>query len=332
MCRREFLQSLGVVAASSFFSPGIFAATPFEHALQELDRPTSLEFVDTPLKDVVEYLSGKHRVPIRILRDTYAYGNILPDQPITKYLHSLSLRSTLNLLADDLLLDYRVTERGEVFLFTAEKNAAAQRPVSAVQMKANERNRVLLEKTKVSLEFVDTPFKDVIGFAAEQADVTMVLDRHALDAVNLDADKSVSANIRDVPLHRALTALLFPFDLGVAVRDEVMVITARDPHGPRRPVPEFLRRAALAPVHVELLDPPLHEALAQCAEQADVYIHFDHRRMERAGISIEAKVTGPLPKLPLRDALHQLLKPLGLRARVYDEVLFITPVPEKLPK
>ena len=332
MSRREFLQSLGVIASSCLLPRVAFAASPLEHALQQLDQPTRMEFVDTPLKDVVAYVSAQHRMPIRILKDSYAYGNVIPDQPITKNLRDLSLRSALNLLLDDLLLDYRVTDRGEILIFTAEKNAIAQRPVSAVQTKANERNQAVLEKTIVSLEFIDTPFKDVIAFIADQVDVTIVLDREALEAVKVDPDTPISTNLQKMPLHRALTAFLYPYDLAVALRNEVFVITARDPKAPCRPIPEYLRRAAETPVHVELLDPPLSDALAECSVQAKVTICFDHRRLDRAGIAFAAKVTGPLPRLPLRDALHKMLEPLGLQAMVHDEVLFITPVADKLRK
>jgi hypothetical protein len=54
-----------------------------------------------------------------------------------------------------------------------------------------------------------------------------------------------------------------------------------------------------------------------------VTIVIDHR-IERAGIKPDTKVIGPLAKMPLRDALQKILEPIGLQAKVIDEVLFIT--------
>lgn len=297
------------------------AETPHERALHALDQTAKVEFTDTPFKDVFAELSRLHSVPILILREAYDAGHVQPDHPVTRYFKDVSLRSALNLLLGPFKLDYRVTERGEILIFTAQKNAREQRPISKVQAAAAERHRQLLEKKVVNLEFVDTPFKDVIGWLADEVGVSFVLDEEALDAAKIQPDQPVTRNLKDMPLHRALTGFLFEYDLDVELRSEVFLVTKRDPRKPRRPIPEYLKRAAATPVEIELLNPELKDAISECANQANVTIVID-RRVER----IDTKVIGPLPKMPLRDALQKMLEPIGLQAKVIDEVLFIVPV------
>lgn len=319
-----------LIAVALTFAPSLaHAETPHERALRALDQPTKVEFVDTPFKDVFAELWRQHNVPIIVTRGVYDAGYVQPDQPLTRTFKDISLRSALNLLLDPFQLDYRVTERGEILIFPGEKNAREQRPISKVQTAVAERNRQLMEKKLVTLEFVDTPFKDVIAFLADQIEVPMVLDMEAFDALKIQPDQPVTINLKDMPLHRALTAFLYEYDLDVELRDEVFIVTKRDPRKQRRPILEDLKRAAATPVEIELLNPELRDALGACANQANVTIVV-HPSVERLGIKADTKVTGPIPKMPLRDALQKILEPVGLQAKVIDEVLFV--VPAKLPK
>jgi hypothetical protein len=331
MAGKISFQALAAAALLAVIPAHLIAETPLERAQRALDQPAKMEFVDTPFKDVLAAMAEHHRVPIKVLRETYEAGYVLRDQPVTVFHRDISLRSALNLTLDRLDLDYLVTERGELLVFAAEPQARAKRPVSRVQLAAAEKNRLLLEKKIVTVQFVDTPLKDVIAFISDEVGVEFVLDREAIEGVGLQPDSPITTNLQEMPLHRAMTALLYPYDLGIELRDEVFYVTLRDERQPRRPIPDEFRRAALAPVRVELLSPPLHEAIWKCADQADVTIIFDHQRMERAGIAYDTRVVGPLPKLPLRDALQKMLEPIGLRAMVYEEVLFITPVASVKP-
>jgi hypothetical protein len=321
---RVFLSAL-FAAALSFAPLLLHAETPHECALRALDQPAKVDFVDTPLKEVLAELSRQHNVPILVTRGVYDAGYVQPTQPFTKRFKDISLRSVLNLLLDPLKLDYRVTERGEILIFPAEKNAREQRPISKVQAAAAERNRQLMEKQIVSIEFVDTPFKDVTAFLADEVGVPFVLDVEAFDAAGIQPDEPVTRNLQKMPLHRALTAWLYSLNLDVVLRDEVFIVTKRDPRKPRRPIPEYLKRAAQVPVEIELLDPELKDAISECADQANVHIVI-HLSEEQALNLLDTKVIGPLPKMPLRDALQKILEPIGLQAKVIDEVLFIVPI------
>lgn len=325
-CRLSYTALL--VTAFLFVVPAQgYSQGPLERTHQALDQPVKVQFVDTPFKDVIAALADQTGVPIAVLRETYEAGYVLRDQPLTVELRDISLRSALNLILDRLSLGYLTTDRGEILIVSATSSPNRVRTLSKVQEHAAQRNREILERKEVTLQCVDTPFKDVVAYVADDVGATMVVDRDAIEAVGLSGDSPVTIDIGKMPAYRALTAFLYPYDLDFQFRDEVIFVTLRDDRQPRRPISAELRRAAQSAVKVELLDPPLYETVAELAEQANVIIRMDHRRMERARIAYDKRVVGPLPKMPLKDALQRTLEPIGLNAMVYNDVVFITPLP-----
>ena len=75
---------------------------------EALKNPTQLEFVETPLENVVDYLRDHHDIEIRI--DSGALGDIGlgTDAPVTKNLKGISLRAALRLMLNELDLTYIV--------------------------------------------------------------------------------------------------------------------------------------------------------------------------------------------------------------------------------
>ena len=87
-----------------------------------LGMPTQLEFIKTPLQDVIDYLKDYHRIEIQI--DEKAFEDAGLDEsktPITKNHKRISLRSALNLTLGDLELTYLIQD--EVLLITSEEEA-----------------------------------------------------------------------------------------------------------------------------------------------------------------------------------------------------------------
>lgn len=90
-----------------------------------LDSKTKLEFIETPLIDIVEFLEELHGIQIEIdsrVIDSVGIGN---DTPITRNLSGISFRSALRILLSDLELAYIVED--DVLLITtrqeSEKNS-----------------------------------------------------------------------------------------------------------------------------------------------------------------------------------------------------------------
>lgn len=88
---------------------------------QALVSPTTLEFVDTPLSDVVDYLRDFHHIEIQLDKKALDNVGIASDTPITKSLRDVSLRSALRLVLKQLGLTYII--QGGMLLITTPEEA-----------------------------------------------------------------------------------------------------------------------------------------------------------------------------------------------------------------
>ena len=79
------------------------------------------EFVDTPLKDVTDYLKNRHGIEIQLDNKALGEASIAADTPMTKSLKGISLRSALKLLLAEKGLTYVIDH--EVLLITTEEVA-----------------------------------------------------------------------------------------------------------------------------------------------------------------------------------------------------------------
>lgn len=91
--------------------------------LNALDSPAQMEFIDTPLSDVIEYLKDMHAIEIQLDQRTLDDVGIGTDTPITRSIAGVKLRSALRLLLADLDMTYIV--RDEVLLITTRESARA---------------------------------------------------------------------------------------------------------------------------------------------------------------------------------------------------------------
>jgi len=89
--------------------------------LSELKKPTELDFVDTPLSEVVNYLKDRHQIEIELDQRALQDVGVDTNTPITKSLRGISLRSALRLLLRELDLTYVIKD--EVLLITTPEQA-----------------------------------------------------------------------------------------------------------------------------------------------------------------------------------------------------------------
>ncbi len=73
-----------------------------------------MEFIETPLQDVIDFLKDFHQIEIQIDQKSLDDVGIGTDTPITRNLKGITLRSALRLLLRDLDLTYLI--RDEVLL------------------------------------------------------------------------------------------------------------------------------------------------------------------------------------------------------------------------
>jgi hypothetical protein len=110
-----------------------------------LKSPTQVDFIETPLQDVIDFLKDYHGIEIQI--DTKALNDvgIDPTTPITKNLKGISLRSALKLMLRELELTYVVQD--EVLLITTPEEAETRLstkvyPVADLVVSANDLSRM----------------------------------------------------------------------------------------------------------------------------------------------------------------------------------------------
>lgn len=86
-----------------------------------LRSPTDLEFIETPLKDAIDFLAEKHEIPIVLNAKKLEEAGVNVDTPITKRLKGITLRSALRLMLGELELTYMVKD--EVMQITTPEDA-----------------------------------------------------------------------------------------------------------------------------------------------------------------------------------------------------------------
>jgi hypothetical protein len=85
---------------------------------EQLHAPTTLEFIDTPLSEVVAYLKDLHGIEIQLDKKALEELGVAADTPVTKDLKGISLRSALRLMLGELDLTYLIVD--EVLLITSK--------------------------------------------------------------------------------------------------------------------------------------------------------------------------------------------------------------------
>ena len=83
-----------------------------------------MEFIETPLSDVIDNLKNRHHIEIQL--DNKALGDvgIASDTPVTKNIKGITLRSALRLLLHELNLTYVIMD--EVLLITTPEQAESR--------------------------------------------------------------------------------------------------------------------------------------------------------------------------------------------------------------
>src|SRR4029079_4123995 len=100
------------------------AEQKIDKALRSPLHTNGLDFVETPLKDVVEQMATDYGIPIQLDKTALDEVGVNEDQPVNVNLHNVSLRSALRLMLKNLQLTYIIQD--EVLMITtpdaAQKN------------------------------------------------------------------------------------------------------------------------------------------------------------------------------------------------------------------
>ena len=77
-------------------------APTIRDALVDPERPTKMEFTETPLQDAIDYLRDLHGIEIQLDTKALEDAGIGSETPVTRNLHGVSLKSGLRLLLRDM--------------------------------------------------------------------------------------------------------------------------------------------------------------------------------------------------------------------------------------
>ena len=100
---------------------------PVEAIKRCVDAPTQVEFVETPLKDVVDYLKDLHHIEIQLDSEALKEAGVDENTPITKNLKGILLRSRLESTLEQMPAGLTYVIRDEVLLITSKAKAENMR-------------------------------------------------------------------------------------------------------------------------------------------------------------------------------------------------------------
>ena len=124
-----------------------------------LKSPTAIEFVNTPLKDVVEYLKNTHKIEIHLDSAALKEAGVDANSPVTKNIKGVSLRSALRLMLDELQLKYVI--HNEVLLITSPAKAESDEYM-ATRLYPVKDLVLLVRNVNDEIEIDFRPLKDLI--------------------------------------------------------------------------------------------------------------------------------------------------------------------------
>lgn len=170
-----------------------------------------------------------------------------------------------------------------------------------------------------------------VKFLSRMAGVPIRIDDGALKAAGLDAEANVPLTVSaSLTLRSWLELLLDPVGMEATLDDEGITIGAAKKTGFHEPS-EAQRRAATRleqvldqKVSYEPKGSALTKLIAFCEEKTAETFLLDPAGRLSGAIDPDAKVEGKVTDVPMRQALEQLLKPLGLTAVVKDEAVVVT--------
>lgn len=283
--------------------------------LDALDKPTQLEFIETPLQDVIDSLKDYHGIEIQIDQKCLDDVGIGTDTLITRALKGISLRSALRLLLDDLDLTYTVQDG--VLLITTPEEAETQWSTqlysladllpAADRPDAAQRREALLRAVSLG-----APLESWREAGGEGAMAVVPLRGGEVLAVR-----------QTWPAHETILGVLQQLRRVAQAKgpergNAYNVVLARS--RPEHKVIDALGQ----PTSIEFIQTPLQDVVDFLKEFHAIEIQCDLKGLDDVGLGIDAPITQNLKDMSLSTALQRMLDGLKLTHIVRDEVLLIT--------
>lgn len=304
------------------------AAEPENRAVQlteqSLDSRASLEYVDTPLSQVLKDQAEIFGVKIELAAARPGEKAIDPKTPVNCNLKAISLRSALRILLDQEGLDFVVRPDGVISVVPASAELKAKHVESKLQAKTHAKLREVLRE-ETTLDFVNTPLNDVIAFMSDQHDCTICFSGAARKRIALD--EPTTASLRKITLHEALKRMLLPRDLRVIVQNEVLLIVPWEDRADAKPSPEVAM--GLAKKFDTDLAQPLRVIAHHFTEQTGVRFALHYPVLKAAAIDLKRDYTVQAHDVTAADALARIKPALPLKLIEREGLVLISVAKDK---
>jgi prepilin-type processing-associated H-X9-DG protein len=184
---------------------------------------------------------------------------------------------------------------------------------------------------KITFDFTDTPFGDVIDFVRAVADVNIVLDPQAVTKEMML--KPVTLKLEDVTVETALWHILRFLDLGLAVQDGVVFISdqegleaikERKPKAeePMSPEDAAVKRKLQEKITFDFTDAPFRDVMEFLRTEGDINIIIDSAVVTAK--DMQFPITLWVKEISIESALEYILKQMGLKFVIKDGAVFVS--------
>jgi hypothetical protein len=296
---------------------------------QRLAQPLDVFWSNNPLRDAVTNLCRAQRVAILIDR------RVDPGQKLSLNVQDVPLQTVLRMVAERCGLG--ISRLGAVVYLGPPAAAQRLRPIAAAfdravrQLPAASQGKFFQSKP-LAWEDLSTP-RDLLEQLGRQNGVEITgLER-------LPHDLWAAADLPPLSLTERLTLIAAQFDLSfkiaaggarleLAPLPEDLGALPADRPAISADRPSAKPAAGVERIRIERLSvraEPLGPVLRQLAQRLGLELKLDERAIERAGISLDQRVTVLVEDATVDELLHQLLKSTGLGFRRHRNVVEILP-------
>ncbi len=323
MSKRLWLLAAAVCAAVLLsagpkWSPAAERPSAEQKIEQELGKPTQLEFVETPLQDVVDFLKLHHKIEIQVDRKALDDVGLDPSTlPISKNLKGLSLRSALRLTLRDLDLAYLVGD--EVLLITTPEDAETRLSTKLYPVGD------LVASGDKTVE--DRRRKELVEAISSSIDADSWREVGGPGSITTTSFQRVPTLVvsQTYHVHRKIAAFLEEQRKVVRAGQQAAVPRCPVVDVSKTPAAEGIEKALKRPTEFSFIDTPLADAVDTLKKKHKIEIQIDRKALDDVGLD---PATIPITKnckgISLRSALRLILRDLDLAYVIQDEVLLIT--------
>jgi len=321
--------------------------------LKALAEKSTAEFVDTPLKDVIAYWRGVHKIAIVLDRKALEMGGLNEDQPITIQRKDAAFRAILEQVLETLDLTWTIRHEA-LWITTPEEAEHHSIPrVYDVNDLLSPRTEDLRGDLDDLIDMMTTVIRpenwEGVGGTGSIAPLIVrgrgILVIRQTWPVHLEIIQLLEDIREAVRVHASEeNGRLHPFKargsgLGLRQPPETPIDSAPSP--PREKKPSFVQKVAglfeqssqteaellkilAKPAEAEFSDTPLQDVVKFLSEAHRIPIQMDRRALDAMGVSPEKSVTLHVQKGSLRSLLEQFLEPLDLTWTLRCQSIWIT--------